>query len=182
MIKYRIRRPGFRTESVTVLTTLSDHISFPAQEFAELYVRRWGVEINLKYLKTTLGMDILKCLSRKELVMHLIVYNLIRDLMFQAAAAHSVPLRSISFKYSMTIINQWTQYIFMAPTNAQREKLIKEMLLNIAKSKLPYRPSRREPRAVKRRPKTYQLLTAPRHIFVEIQHIKKYKKQAQDNP
>ncbi|MEI8246952.1 MAG: hypothetical protein WCI51_14060 [Lentisphaerota bacterium] len=109
MIKYRIRRPGFRTESVTVLTTLSDHISFPAQEFAELYVRRWG-GINLKYLKNTLGMDILNCLSpemiRKELVMHLIVYNLIRDLMFQAAAAHSVPPRSISFKYSMTIINQ----------------------------------------------------------------------------
>ena len=94
---------------MTVLTTLSDHISFPAQEFAELYVRRWG-GINLKYLKNTLGMDILNCLSpemiRKELVMHLIVYNLIRDLMFQAAAAHSVPPRSISFKYSMTIINQ----------------------------------------------------------------------------
>jgi len=184
MIKYRIIRPGFRTESVTVLTTLIDHVSFPAQEFAELYVRRWQVEINLKYLKATLGMDILKCLSpemiRKELAMHLIVYNLIRDIMFQAAAAHSVPLRAISFKYSMTIINQWTPYIFMAPTNAQREKLIKEMLLYIAKSKVPDRPDRREPRAVKRRPKPYQLLTAPRHIFVEIQHIKKYKKQAQN--
>jgi hypothetical protein len=186
MIKYNISCRGFRTESVTVLTTLSDHISFPAQEFAELYVRRWQVEINLKYLKATLGMDILKCLSpemiRKELAMHLIVYNLIRDLMFQAAAAHSVPLRAISFKYSMTIINQWTPYIFMCPAEEQRKALIEEMLLCIAKAKVPERPFRREPRAVKRRPKPYQLLTAPRHVFVEIQHIKKYKKQAQNNP
>ena len=186
MIKYRIRRPGFRTESVTVLTTLTDHIGFPAQEFAELYVRRWQVEINLKYMKNTLGMDILKCLSpemiRKELAMHLIVYNLIRDLMFQAAAAHSVPPRSISFKYSMTIINQWTPYIFMCPAEEQRKLLIGKILLCIAKAKVPERPFRREPRAVKRRPKPYQLLTAPRHLFVEIQHIKKYKKQAQNNP
>ena len=186
MIKYRICRPGFRTESVTVLTTLSDHINFPAQEFAELYVRRWQMEINLKYLKTTLGMDILKCLSpemiRKEIAMHLIVYNLIRDLMFQAAAAHSVSLRSISFKYSITIINQWTPYIFMRTAEEQRKLLIGEILLCIAKAKVPERPFRREPRAVKRRPKPYQLLTAPRHLFVEIQHIKKYKKQAQKNP
>lgn len=186
MTKYRICRPGFRTESVTVLTTLTDHSNFPAQEFAELYVRRWQAEINLRYLKTTLGMDILKCMSpgmiKKELAMHLIAYNLIRDLMFQAAAAHSVQLRSISFKYSMTIINQWTPYIFMCPAEEQREALIEEMLLCIAKSKVPERPFRREPRAVKRRPKPYQLLTAPRHIFVEIQHSKKYKKQAKNQP
>jgi hypothetical protein len=186
MTKYRICRPGFRTESVTVLTTLTDHSSFPSQEFAELYVRRWQAEINLRHLKTTLGMDILKCLSpemiKKELAMHLIAYNLIRDLMFQAAAVHSAQLRSISFKYSMTIINQWTPYIFMCLAEEQRETLIDEMLLCIAKSKVPERPFRREPRAVKRRPKPYQLLTAPRHIFVEIQHNKKYKKQAQINP
>ncbi len=74
-----------------------------------------------------------------------------------------------------------TVYIHGADKCAEG-KLIKEMLLNIAKSKVPDRPSRMEPGAVKRRPKPYQLLTAPRHIFVEIQHIKKYKKQAQNNP
>ena len=186
MIKYNTCCRGFRTESVTVLTTFTNHVSFPASAFADLYLRRWQAEINLKHLKTTLAMDVLKCLTpdmiKKELMMHLIAYNLIRDLMFQAAAVHSVPLKSISFKYSMTIINQWTPYISMCPAEAQRKELIEEMLLCIAKAKVPERTFRREPRAVKRRPKPYQLMTAPRHIFVEIQHIKKYKKQAQKTP
>lgn len=186
MIKYNLSCPGFRTESVTVLTTLTDHISFPGGAFAELYRRRWQVEINLRHLKTSLGMDVLKCLApdmiKKELAMHFIAYNLIRDLMFQAASAHSIPLKSISFKYSMTIIKQWSPYIFQCASGSQTKELIEAMLLYIAKSTIPFRPFRREPRALKRRPKAYQLMTSPRHLFSEIQHIKKYRKQPQNNP
>jgi len=179
MIKYDIKLRGFRTQSVTVLTTLCDNTVFPAESFAELYLRRWHAEINLKHLKSTLGMDILKCLSpnmiSKELMMHFIVYNLIRNIMLQAACANSTPLKQISFKYSLTITRMWTPWLLLCETEKQ-EKLIDAMLLYITESLIPDRPFRREPRAVKRRPKPYQLLTSHRHAFMEIQHIKKYRK------
>jgi len=180
MTKYRINVRGFRTKEITVLTTLADHILFPPESFAELYIRRWHAEINLRHLKTTMGMDILKCLTPemigKELVVHLIAYNLIRDVMFQAASPHSLPIESISFKYSMTIMRQWTPWILLCNSEKERKAFIEDMLLYIAESTVPERPFRREPRAVKRRPKPYQLMTSPRHVFMEIQHIKKYSK------
>ena len=180
MTTYRINVRGFRTKEITVLTTLTDHILLPPESFAELYLRRWNAEINLRHLKTTMGMDILKCLTpgmvRKELAMHMIAYNLIRDVMFQAAASHSLPTQSISFKYSMTMMRQWTPWILLCNSEKERKAFIEDMLLYIAESTVPERHFRREPRAVKRRPKPYQLMTSPRHFFMEIQHIKKYRK------
>ena len=113
---------------------------------------------------------------RKELAMHLIAYNLIRDVLFQAAASHSLPTELISFKYSMTIMRQWTPWILLCNSEKERKVFIEDMLMYIAESTVPERPFRREPRAVKRRPKPYQLMTSPRHVFMEIQHIKKYRK------
>jgi hypothetical protein len=180
MVRYKVEVRGFRTKSITVLTTLTDHILFPAESFAELYLRRWYAEINLRHLKTTIGMDILKCLAPgmigRELAMHLIAYNLIRDIMFQVASAHSMPVKSISFKYSMTIIRQWTPWFPLCNSEKQRKYLRARMFLYIAESAITERPFRREPRAVKRRPKPYQFMTSPRHVFIEIQHVKKYSK------
>lgn len=180
MTKYTVDVRGFRTKTITVLTTLMDHAVFPPESFAELYLRRWHVEINLRHLKTTMGMDILRCLSpgmiHKELAMHLIAYNLIRDVMFQAACAHSLPAKSISFKYSMSIMQQWTPWLLMCGSEEEKDAFIEDMFAYIAESPVPERPFRREPRAVKRRPKPYQWMTSPRHVFMEIQHIKKYYK------
>lgn len=180
MTKYTIRMRGFRTKEISVLTTLTDHIIFPPESFAELYFRRWNVEINLRHLKTTMGMDILKCLTPgmigKELAMNLIAYSLVRDVMFQAASAHSVPLESISFKYSMTIMRQWSPWLALCTSETERKAFLEDMLMYIAEFTVPERPLSREPRAVKRRPKPYQLMTSPRHVFMEIQHIKRYSK------
>lgn len=182
MTKYSINVRGFRTKEITVLTTLTDHIHFPPESFSELYLRRWHAEINLRHLKTTMGMDILKCLTPgmigKELAMHLIAYNLVRDIMLQAASANAVPIESISFKYSMTIMRQWSPWLVLCTSKKERKSFLEDMLIYIAESTVPERPFRREPRAVKRRPKPYQLMTAPRHVFMEIQHIKKYRKNS----
>lgn len=179
-VKYTVKAKGFRTKEITVLTTLTDRDIYTAESFAELYLRRWRAEINLKDLKTTLGMDVLKCLTPemidKELCMHFIAYNMIRDIMFQASDTYSTPLRAVSFKYTMTIMRQWAPSLTECKGRRKRQRLMKDMLFYIAMFNVPERPFRREPRAVKRRPKPYQLMTSPRHVFMEIQHIKKYRK------
>ena len=180
LVKYTVKVNGFRTKHIAVLTTLTDDSLYEPESFAELYFRRWQAEINLKDLKTTLGMDVLKCLTPemidKELSMHLIAYNMIRDIMFQSAEKYSIPLRAVSFKYTMTIIRHWAPCLAGCKGRRKRERLIEDMLFYIAMFKVPERPFRREPRAVKRRPKPYQRLTRPKHVFMEIQHIKKYNK------
>jgi hypothetical protein len=114
----------------------------------------------------------------KELAIHLIAYNLIRDLMFQASCIHSKPLRLISFKYSMTIMRLWMPWLVICKSEKERKRMLDVMLLYVAEFEVPERPFRREPRAVKRRRKPYQLMIAPRHVFMEIQHIKKYSRKA----
>ncbi len=93
-----IREPGFRTKEVIVVTTLLDPKRYPKSKLAELYRRRWEAEVDLKQVKTTLGMEMLRGKSpemvRKEIYMHLLAYNLLRTLMWQGAQQGGVePLR-----------------------------------------------------------------------------------------
>ncbi|MDP2816538.1 MAG: IS4 family transposase, partial [Rectinemataceae bacterium] len=173
-IRYHVAVPGFRTDSVTILTSLIDPVLFPKESFAGLYLRRWNAELNLRHIKTTMKMDVLRCLTpdmiRKEILIHFIVYNLVRQLMLRSAVAHSLRPDSVSFKYSLTAIGHWMQAISFRNSKKHAE-IIEEFILSlIADAVLPHRPFRREPRAVKRRQKPYQLLTKPRKIFMEIQH------------
>lgn len=102
---------GMCTRQVTILTSLCDNRNYKTEEFADLYRRRWGVELFLKDLKVTLKMDTLRCLSpamiRKALWMHLIAYNLIPSLIWRAASENSAPLEGISFKAAVSFIGQW---------------------------------------------------------------------------
>ena len=152
----------------------------PKKSFAELYLRRWNAELNLRHIKTTMKMDVLRCLTpdmvRKEIMTHFIGYNLVRHLMLRSATEHSLQPDSVSFKYSLTAIEQWMQTISSYNSKKHTAILEKFILSLIADAVLPHRPFRREPRAVKRRRKPYQLLTKPRGIFMEIQHIKRYRK------
>jgi hypothetical protein len=101
---------------------------------------------------------------RKELQIHLIAYNLVRSLMQRAAHIHHKPLDRISFKGSLDTIRHWAAVIH-ASSNQKRKQaeLINRMLAIIAGDVVPNRPDRSEPRARKRRPKNYQLLTKPRN-------------------
>ncbi|MFT5607465.1 MAG: hypothetical protein ACI9PZ_001267, partial [Parvicella sp.] len=124
---------------------------------------------------TTMGMDILRCktpdMVRKEIVMHMIVYNCIRQLMFESAQRFGAEARRVSFKGSVQAIRQWEPHLNQARSGlTQRQRLLNNLYRLIAGLIVLERPGRREPRVLKRRPKNYQLITASRHIMQETPH------------
>ena len=178
-IKVTVNRPGFRVSQFYIITTLTDADTYPAGEIAQLYYQRWDVELYCRDIKTTMGMDILRCKSpdmiRKEILMHLIAYNCIRCLIQNAADKQKVAANQISFKGSIQALRQWEPYLNQTHISRQKQlDLIQRLYESIAGKIIPFRPGRREPRAIKRRPKNYQLLTAHRHEIVEVRHRSKY--------
>jgi hypothetical protein len=179
-ITVRVAFKGFRTKSLVIVTTLIDPKMFPKEAFAELYLKRWRAELYLRDIKTTMGMEILRCKSpdmiEKELWMHIIAYNLIRALMLESAQTYGASCERISFKGTLSTLRQWAPILArMSAGNHERLALYQIMLLYIARDTLPYRPYRVEPRAIKRRPKPYQYLTKPRHLFKELPHRNRYR-------
>jgi hypothetical protein len=181
MVRFTLEIPGFRTHSVTLITTLLDPIEFPAAELAQLYARRWRIELWFRDIKTSMGMERLRCLSpkmiHKELEMFFIAYNFIRCLMAEAATTHDAPLDRLSFKGTVDSVRQFAVAIAQAHSRKKQNQLIARLLEIIAQDLVPDRPGRREPRAVKRRPKPYQKLNRPRHLMKEMQHRSKYRKK-----
>lgn len=180
-VQINVQFPGFRSQVILVATTLLDHRAYPASDISDLYLKRWKVELFFRDLKTTMGMDILRCqtppMVENELWMHVIAYNLVRAVMSEAAMAHGVPGDRISFKGTVSTLRQWaTALAIQGPSKKHRLALYAWMLAYIARDMLPYRPGRSEPRARKRRPKAYQLLNKPREQFREIMHRNRYKK------
>lgn len=179
-ITFKVPVPGLRTQEVTVATTLIEPDKYPASAFAELYRRRWQAELYLRDLKTTMGMEILRCKTPemifKELDMHLIAYNLVRALMLTAANRKEADPNDLSFKQSLNTIRQWTPAMVEAKTEGWHREMLELLYHYLAASLKPKRPNRTEPRAVKRRPKNYQRLTKPRKDFKECFHRSRYKK------
>jgi len=169
---------GFRGRRITLVTTLLDPNLYPAQELVGLYARRWRLELCLRDLKTTMGMEQLRCkspdMAEKELLAYLIAHNLIRCVIAQAVALHQVDLERVSFKGSVDALRQYSDAIAQARNRKMRRQLWEDLLLNLARDLVPHRPNRTEPRAVKRRPKAYPLLNKPRRQFKEISHRNRY--------
>jgi len=180
MVRFTLEIPGYRTKSVTLITTLVDPQLYPASELAQLYARRWRIELWFRDIKTSMRMETLRCLSpkmvHKEIEMFLIAYNLIRCLMVDAARVHDVPVDRLSFKGTVDSVRQFSAALAQARSRKQKDKVIGRLLEIIAQDQVPERPGRREPRAVKRRPKPYQKLNRPRHVMKEMQHRSKYRK------
>lgn len=153
-LRYQIVQPGCRTQEVTLVTTLLDAELYLASELAALYGQRWQIETNLRHLKQTLHMDVLRTKSvagiQKELAMFALVYNLVRLVMLRAAEKQNVPPERISFIDAW----RWLQH-------AQPGQPLRDLEL------VPHRPGRHEPRVRKRRPKKYVLLKKPRHELRE---------------
>jgi hypothetical protein len=178
-IRVEIAYPGFRKQSFYIVTTLLDAVQYPAEEIAELYFKRWDVELSFRDLKTTMGMDVLRCQSpemiRKEILMHFIAYNCIRRLMYEAAEEAHIDTRIVSFKGSLQALRNWEPHMNQAQlSRAEQFRLISDLYDAITDVPIYQRPGRSEPRCVKRRPKNYQRMTAPRHEMKEIQHRSKY--------
>lgn len=165
IVRFRVQVPGFRTQEIELVTTLLDTEAYPDHELARLYLRRWGIELFFRDIKTTLGLDVLRCESpdmvEKEIWMQALAYNLVRALMLEASLTHQVDLARLSFKGTVDTLRQWTP--LFAPRMFSFKRARAELLRIIAADQLPDRPNRSEPRAKKRRPKPYQRLTKPRH-------------------
>ncbi len=149
-VRFSVERPGWRTKSVTVVTTLVDPKVYPKAQLAELYGLRWQAEINLNHIKTTLGMEMLKAQStelvRKEIYVHLMAYNLLRYLMWQAASQCSqsqAPLR-LSVQGCQQSFNQFRSRLAEAG-RVRLPRFCQSLLEMIAETIVPLRPNRYEP-------------------------------------
>jgi len=178
IVRFTAAIRGFRARRITLATTLLDPTACPVEQLATLYARRWRLELCLRDLKTTMGMETLRCqspeMARKELLAYLVAHNLIRCVMAEVVARFPVDLARISFKGSLDALRQYSAAIAQARRQKLRQQLWEDLLLNLARDLVPLRPSRREPRAVKRRPKSYPLLNQPRRRFIEISHRSRY--------
>lgn len=167
LVRFQVQVRGFRTQSVIVVTSLLDAKAFPDSAIAELYARRWQVELHYRQIKTNLALDVLRGLSpnmiERELWMHAIAYNLVRALLLEAALAHDVPIERLSFKGALDALQAWAE---RALRFRRHHGLARRTLLaRIASDQVPLRPGRSEPRARKRRQKNYQFLTRPRRLM-----------------
>ena len=167
-VHFCVERPGWRTKSVTVVTTLLEPKAYPKAKLAELYGLRWQAEINLDHIKTTLGMEMLKAQSpemvRKEIYVHLMAYNLLRYLMWQAGSqSNQAPLR-LSVQGCRQSFNQFRSRLAEAG-RVRLPRFCQSLLKMIAETTVPLRPNRYEPRKRKRRPKAFPLMNEPRAIL-----------------
>jgi len=148
-LRHHVHRKGFRSQTITLVTTLLDPRRYPAEELADQYRSRWHIEVNFRHLKQTMKMDVLKCQTvdgvLKELAVFTLVYNLVRRVMLRAARRQDVPPDRISFIDAL----RWL-------THARDTNEPIDLIVNRK------RPDRAEPRVIKRRRKQYPLMKRPR--------------------
>ena len=175
ILKINLSVPGFRTKTIMLATNLLDPKRFSPEALAQLYLLRWRVELFFAHIKNTMHMDILRCrtpeMILRELHMHLIAYNAIRTLMFEAAVGTAASLDRISFKGTCDALRQWSPHLAAtASFPSAYRRLFGNFLLILVQDTVPLRPNRSEPRAVKRRPKNFQYLNKPRHQMGNLPH------------
>jgi hypothetical protein len=165
-----------RVKQFKVVTTILD-ISIDGKQIGDLFERRWGGEVDIRSIKSTMQMDILRCktpeMVHKEIWTHLLAYNLLRTVMAIAASENDIEPREVSLKGAKQAVTAFAPKIEAArPEN--RAALIDAMLTTIVYHRVGNRPGRWEPRACKRRPKPGKRLTQPRHIAKQPQNRSKW--------
>lgn len=163
-VEVQVKEKGFRVRSLVVVTTLLNAESYSKEDLAALYRQRWLVELDLRTVKSTLHLDILRCqtpeMARKELYTGLLAYNLIRQTMLRAALQAECSPRELSFTAAMqTIATSWLVAVI---SEEHHELLLAMQVKHLAAHRVGNRPNRIEPRAIKRRPKPHDLLMEPR--------------------
>lgn len=149
-----IEQEGFRVKRIEVITSLIDK-KFLVDEIAELYRDRWFVEVDLRSIKSVMGMGILRCqtaeMIRKEIWVYCLAYNFVRAIVMDAALEHNLNPRSLSFKAALQLIFSYRNHMVLA-TDQEWEKLYLEILNHLKTQNINNRPNRYEPRLKKRRP------------------------------
>ena len=163
-----IQHKGFRTKEIILITTLVDPKIYTKTKLAQLYKLRWEVEVDLRYVKTTLGMEMLRTktpdMVRKEIFVHLMAYNLLRALMWESAKKAGVsPLRVSLQGTRQHLLNFLSQLADAAPK--KRQRLYRTLLTVVSHKLVPHRPDRFEPRLKKLRPKAYGWMQQPRAVL-----------------
>jgi len=157
-VRVRINIPGFRVSSLVVVTTLLDHRQFTREAIADLFRQRWHVELDLRSIKSVMQMDVLRCktpaMVRKEMWVHLLAYNLLRSIMCATAEEQSLPLRSLSFKGTLQLLNAF-HHLIVTSSPERLSHLCDELLSAVSSHRVGDRPNRYEPRKRKRAPKPY---------------------------
>jgi hypothetical protein len=168
-VHFQVTRLGFRTKTIILATTLLDATCYPCEALAELYLQRWDMELWLRHIKTTLGMEMLRTKTptrvAAELAMCLVGYNLIRTVMLDAAQEAQVPLPRVSFKSALVRVRLWcARLCHTTALNLCLGDYIR-LLDDLARDLNPDRPGRVEPRVVKRCPKPFPWLQQPRRVL-----------------
>jgi putative transposase len=160
-LRFQVIVPGRRTQTLTVVTSLTDAEAYPKEEIAQLYGYRWNAELDIRDIKRTLGLDHVRCktpdMVRRELWVTLLAYNLIRKLIATAAAVQGKPPRQLGFTLAcQTVLSSW----MLLATGACRDvrPLWRLALQRIAANEVANRPGRIEPRAIKRRRDLYPVM------------------------
>jgi hypothetical protein len=162
-IRYRVMVKGYRTSEVVLTTTLLDAEKYSAGALADLYFQRWQVEVDFRHIKISMQLDICRGKSpdvvEKEFWAHVLAYNLIRRLMWEAGNTWDGDALGLSLKGAIQhLLCRWMLYW------VERDGGDYELLLALVNAEtIPHRPGRIEPRVRKRRPKNYSLMTKPRH-------------------
>jgi len=162
----RVDQPGYRVDELVLVTTMLDPLEYTKEDLAMLDLGRWDIAFDLRSIKSVLQMDVLRCetpeMVEKEIRMHVLAYNLIRSLMGAAAEASGKLPRQISFQGTLQALTAFQDPLKQASPEGRRV-LVEVMLKTIAYREVGDRPSRVEPRAIKRRPKPHDLLMEPRN-------------------
>lgn len=164
-VRFTVDAPGCRSSSIIVATTLLDGKEYRSADIADLYHQRWHIELDLRSIKQTLGMDMIRCktpaMVRKSLWTHLLAYNLVRKAAAQAAWEHDLAPRQISFAGTMQTLEAF-HWALIASADDERAAVNGALLIAIATHTVGNRPDRIEPRRLKRRYDRYRLLRMPR--------------------
>lgn len=164
-IHVTLTQPGFRVKQMVVATTLTDAARYSAADLADLYHKRWHVELDIRAIKTTLQMDVLSCktpdMVRREVWAHLLAYNLTRKVMAQAALAKGVTPRQLSFAGTVQTLDAF-RWLLLSGLEEEGARFVGILLVAVGTHVVGKRPGRVEPREVKRRPKGKKLLMRTR--------------------
>jgi len=167
-----------RVGGKTLVTTLLCPKETPKEALKLLYRQRWNVELDLRHIKTTLGMETLSCrtpdMAIKEIWVYLLAYNLIRLLMAQAACSMGCLPRQLSFKHTLQLYDAWRHHPFDDTTVDPYQVLF----ALIGQQRVANRPGRVEPRVIKRRPKPFSLMTQRRAVLREAIRLNGHPKRA----
>jgi hypothetical protein len=168
-VRVRVARRGFRVKELLLTTTMLRPDQASVNELASLYQNRWQVELDLRSIKRTMQMNILRGLTpdmvKKEVLAHLTAYNLLRQLLCEAARGAPVKPRELSFKAALQTVNAHLPWLCSATTPDDVRRAYQAMLQALRRHRVANRPGRNEPRAIKRRPMPLPMLTRPRQEY-----------------